>query len=287
MSAAKLVGLALNMSIWLMVFGIALNAGAWRVRTIFRNPALLLRSLVAMYVVMPLFAVWVALNFELNRAVLTALILLALSPVPPVLPSKQLKAGGSMNYVIGLLIVAALAAILVVPAGVDVIGRAFGYELNVPFAVTARVVGTSVLLPVVAGLAVARWAPPFAEKAAGPVAAVSTVLLLVCLALIVVSKWSALAAQANNFTVVAIVLFIAVGLVTGHLLGGPEPDNRTSLALATATRHPGVAVAVLNVIAPTAEDVAPVVLLYLLVGMIASLPYLKWRARGRGPPKTG
>jgi BASS family bile acid:Na+ symporter len=143
------------------------------------------------------------------------------------------------------------------------------------------------LLPVVAGLAVARWAPPFAEKAAGPVAAVSTVLLLVCLALIVVSKWSALAAQANNFTVVAIVLFIAVGLVTGHLLGGPEPDNRTSLALATATRHPGVAVAVLNVIAPTAEDVAPVVLLYLLVGMIASLPYLKWRARGRGPPKTG
>ncbi len=287
MSAAKLVGLALNMSIWLMVFGIALNAGAWRVRTIFRNPALLLRSLVAMYVVMPLFAVWVALNFELNRAVLTALILLALSPVPPALPSKQLKAGGSMNYVIGLLIVAALAAILVVPAGVDVIGRAFGYELNVPFAVTARVVGTSVLLPVVAGLAVARWAPPFAEKAAGPVAAVSTVLLLVCLALIVVSKWSALAAQANNFTVVAIVLFIAVGLVTGHLLGGPEPDNRTSLALATATRHPGVAVAVLNVIAPTAEDVAPVVLLYLLVGMIASLPYLKWRARGRGPPKTG
>lgn len=281
MSAAKLVGLALNLSIWLMVFGIALNAGAWRVRMIFREPALLLRSLVAMYVVMPFFAVWVALNFDLNRAVLTALILLALSPVPPVLPSKQLKAGGSMNFVIGLLVVAALAAIAVVPAGVDVVGRVFGYELNVPFAVTARVVGTSVLLPVIAGLAVARWAPAFAEKVAGPVATVSTVLLLVCLILIVVSKWSALAAQANNFTIVAIVLFIAVGLVAGHLLGGPEPDNRTSLALATATRHPGVAIAVLNVIAPTAEDVAPVVLLYLLVGMVASLPYLKWRTRDR------
>jgi len=281
-SAAKLIGLAVNLSIWLMVFGIALNAGAWRIRMIFRDPALLLRSLVAMYVVMPIFALWVALNFELNRAVLTALILLALSPVPPVLPSKQLKAGGGMNYVIGLLVVAALAAIVVVPAGVAAIGRAFGYDLEVPFGVTARVVGTSVLLPVVAGLVVARTAPAIAERIAGPVAAVSSVLLLVLLVPIVVTKWNTLAALAGNFTIVAILLFIAVGLAAGHLLGGPEPDNRTALALATATRHPGVAIAVLHVIAPAAEDVAPVVLLYLLVGMVASLPYLKWRTRSRG-----
>jgi BASS family bile acid:Na+ symporter len=287
MSVAKLVGLGINLSIWLMVFAVALSAGAWRARTIFREPALLLRSLVAMYVVMPFFAVWVALNFSLNRAVVTALILLALSPVPPLLPSKQIKAGGNTHYVVGLLVVAALAAILVVPAGVAAIGRVFGYDLEVPFAVTARVVGISVILPLILGLVVARTWPAFAEKFGGPIATVSSVLLLVLFLPVVVMKWSSLAEQTGNFTIVAILLFIAVGLVAGHLLGGPEPDNRTALALATATRHPGVAIAVLHVIAPAAEDVAPVVLLYLLVGIVASVPYIKWRTRGRGAIKTG
>ena len=281
MNAAKLVGVGINLSMWLIVFGVALNAGDWRARMIFREPALLVRSLVSMYVVMPLFAVWIALNFDLNRAVLTALLLLALSPVPPVLPSKQIKAGGSMNYVVGLLIVAALAAIVVVPTGVAAIGRVFGYDLEVPFAVTARVAGTSVLLPLIVGLVAARAAPNFAERIARPVSVVASVLLLVLFVPVVVMKWSVLAAQMGNYTVVAILLFIAVGLVAGHLLGGPNPDNRTALALATATRHPGVALAVLHVISPEAEDVAPVVVLYLLVGMVAAVPYVKWRTRAQ------
>jgi BASS family bile acid:Na+ symporter len=287
MNAAKLVGIGLNLSMWLMVFSVALNAGDWRVQNLFREPALLLRSFVAMYVVMPLFAVWVALNFDLNRALLTALILLALSPVPPVLPSKQIKAGGSMNYVVGLLVIASLSSILVVPAGVAAVGRLFGQDLELPFAVTARVVGTSVLLPVVAGLVVARAMPAFAQRIAGPISAVAGVLLLVLFVPIVVMKWGVIAAQASNYTIVAILLFLAVGLLAGHLLGGPDPDNRTALALATATRHPGVALAVLHAVAPTAEEVAPVVLLYLVVSIIASIPYVKWRTRTRGPAKAG
>jgi BASS family bile acid:Na+ symporter len=285
MNATQLVGFGMNLSMWLMVFSVALNAGDWRARLLFREPALLLRSLVAMYVVMPLFAAWVALNFELDRALLVALILLALSPVPPLLPSKQIKAGGSTNFVIGLLVVAALAAIAVVPGGVAAAGRLFGQDLQVPMPVTARVVGTSVLLPVIAGLVVARIAPALAGRIAGPIAAVSGVLLLLLFIPVVAMKWSVLQAQLGNYTVGAILLFIGVGLVAGHLLGGPDPENRTALALATATRHPGVAVAVLRVLSPEAEDVVPVVLLYLLVGMVASLPYIKWRTRKPGAVK--
>jgi BASS family bile acid:Na+ symporter len=268
---------------WVMVFSLALNAGAVRPRDAFRHPALILRSLVAMYVVMPIVAVAIALNFALDRALLTALILLALSPVPPVLPSKQLKAGGSMNYVLGLLVAAALAAIAVVPAGIALIGRVFGQELDVPLAVTSRVVGVSVLLPVVAGLVVARAAPARAAQLAGPLATGSSTLLLVLFLPIIFMKWRMLIAQSGDFTILAILLFIAVGLLAGHLLGGPDEDNRAALALATATRHPGVAIAVLNAIAPAAEDVAPMIFLYLVVGMAASAPYIKWRSRVRRP----
>lgn len=279
MNAAKLIGIGIDLSMALMVFSVALSAGSERLRGAFRSPGLLARSLVAMFVVMPVVAVLIARNFDLNRELLVALILIALSPVPPVLPSKQIKAGGGTNFVLGLLVTAALAAIAIVPAGVALIGRVFGRELDVPYDVVGRTVGMSVLLPVLAGLVVARAAPAFAARAAGPLSKFAGILLLACFLPALWASWSTIAAQMTNFTVVAIVAFMLIGLAAGHVLGGPDPGDRTALALATATRHPGVAIAVLHAIEPDSTDVTLVILLYLLVGMVATIPYVRWRTR--------
>jgi bile acid:Na+ symporter, BASS family len=287
MTAAKLIGLGINLSMALMVFGVALTAGAGRLRQAFGDPALLLRSFVAMFLAMPFIAFAIALNFELDRALLIALMLLALSPVPPVLPGKQLKAGGNAGFVLGLLVSSALAAIVVVPAGIELMGRAFGKDLDIPLAVTARVVGFSVLLPVLSGLVLAHLAPALAGRIAGPVSTASSILLLVLFVPVLLAAWNTVMAHAGNFTIVAILVFIAVGLLVGHLLGGPDRDNRTALALATATRHPGVAIAVMHAVAPEDTAVKPVVFLYLLVGIVASIPYVKWRQRVGGAPKAG
>jgi len=70
-----------------------------------------------------------------------------------------------------------------------------------------------------------------------------------------------------------------VGLVVGHLLGGPDPNNRTILALATATRHPGVALVIAAGNFPGQKLVLPALLLYLIVCSLASAPYVMWRRR--------
>jgi BASS family bile acid:Na+ symporter len=287
MTAAKLIGLGINLSMALMVFSVALSAPGERWRDILARPGLLARSLIAMFVVMPVVAVLLAKNFELNRALLVALLLLALSPVPPILPNKQLKAGGGASFVLGLLIVAALASIVIAPVGADLIARLFGRELDVPFAPIARVVGISVLLPVLLGLVVARVAPAFGAKAAGPLSKFAAVLLLVSFLPALWAAWDGIAAQMTNFTVLAIAIFVAIGLLTGHLLGGPDDEDRTALALATATRHPGVAIAVLHAIGPVDPGVVPVVVLYLLVGMVAAAPYVAWRKRAHAAAKSG
>lgn len=287
MTAAKLIGLGINLSMALMVFSVALSAAGERWRDILARPGLLARSLIAMFVVMPVVAVLLAKNFELNRALLVALLLLALSPVPPILPNKQLKAGGGASFVLGLLVVAALASIVIAPVGADLIARLFGRELDVPFAPIARVVGISVLLPVLLGLVVARVAPAFGAKAAGPLSKFAAVLLLVSFLPALWAAWDGIAAQMTNFTVLAIAIFVAIGLLTGHLLGGPDDEDRTALALATATRHPGVAIAVLHAIGPVDPGVVPVVVLYLLVGMVAAAPYVAWRKRAHAAAKSG
>jgi bile acid:Na+ symporter, BASS family len=284
MTGAKLIGLGVNLSMALMVFSIALSAGAGGTRLALSDKGLLLRSFVAMYVVMPLFAVFVALNFELNHAVLVALLLLALSPVPPVLPGKQLKAGGTPAFVLGLFVVAAAAAIFVVPAGVTLIGRIFGRDLMVPWGLTTRVVAISVIVPVAAGLLFARVAPSFAAKSARPVGIVAAALLAVSVLPVLWVARHALAAQVGNFTILAIVLFVAAGVMVGHLLGGPVGDNRTALALANSTRHPGVALGVLHAIEPNNRETAAVILLYLIVAVIATAPYVMWRKRVHAVP---
>lgn len=283
MNPAKLVALGISLSIALMVFGIALKAGAGGARLSISDRALYLRSLAAMYLVMPTLAILIALYAELERPLLIALMLLALSPVPPVLPGKQMKAGGGADFVLGLFVVSAIVAMLAVPAGIEVIGRVFDRELDVPFAVTARVVATSVLLPAIAGLALARAAPAFSTRMADPLSKASSLLLVALLMPVVIMGWDRMVVHVGNYTILVIVLFVAAGLLTGHLLGGPRTEDRTALALATATRHPGVAIAVLHAAAPEARDVAPVVVLYLLVAAITSVPYLKWRQRAQRP----
>ncbi len=281
MNAAQLIGLAINVSLVLMVFGLVLASGTLHAGALLRQPALAARSFLAMFVVMPLVAVLIARNFDLNRELLVTLLLVALSPVPPILPSKQLKTGGDPDYVFGLLVLTALGSILVIPGGVALIGRLFGRELDVPYAVAAKVAAISLLLPVVVGLLVARFAPELARKLAKPASLAGLVLLVAASVPLLWKIWGLMTGAMNNFTLLAMVAFVMVGLAAGHVFGGPDASNRTALALATATRHPGVAIAILHAVDPANRTVAPVVLLYLLVATAASAPYVAWRKRGQ------
>jgi hypothetical protein len=70
-----------------------------------------------------------------------------------------------------------------------------------------------------------------------------------------------------------------IGLITGHLLGGPDSEDRTVLALATAARHPGVAMAIASANFPEQKLAPAAILLYLLLSALLSIPYVMWRRR--------
>jgi BASS family bile acid:Na+ symporter len=59
-------------------------------------------------------------------------------------------------------------------------------------------------------------------------------------------------------------------LVAGTLLGGPELNHRIVLALSTASRHPGVAMAIVSANIPNQKLALPAILLYLTVSTIVS-----------------
>src|SRR5215467_7090724 len=103
MTLEELFGLAVKVSIFLIVFKLGTAANAQSIFFLFERPSLLLRSLLSMSFIMPACAVALAATFELKTAVKWALVTLAISPVPPFLPTKQINAGGCAPYATSLL----------------------------------------------------------------------------------------------------------------------------------------------------------------------------------------
>jgi BASS family bile acid:Na+ symporter len=64
----------------------------------------------------------------------------------------------------------------------------------------------------------------------------------------------------------------------GHFLGGPSAQDRTVLAIATSSRHPGLALAIARANYPEqATLVAGAVVIYLVFRLVLAIPYYRWR----------
>ncbi len=279
MTAQSLILLALKASIVLSVFAIGLVSRVDDTLFLLRRPKLLLRSVVAINVVMPIVAAATAWIFDLPEAVEMSLVALAVSPVPPVLPKKQVKAHGEPSYAIGLLVGAALVAILFVPVAVELVGLVFQLPVQMSPWPVAKLVFATALAPLLAGVIVRRLMPALAAQFARPVGHIANIVLVLCFLAVLVTALPAIADLFGSGAFWAVAAFVAIGLAVGHGLGGPDPQNRTVLALATATRHPGVAMAITSANFPGYREVLPAFLLYLLVGAVLAIPYVMWRKR--------
>src|SRR5882672_1126475 len=170
----QLVMLAFQVSIFCTVFGLGLRAAPVDLLYLLQRPGLLLRSLLAVLVIMPVLAVVLAMMFDFRPVAEIALIALAISPVPPLLPKKEAKAGGRQSYGLALMVTLALLAIVTVPLSVEILQRVFGRPLGAAPGAIARVVLMMALLPLVAGMVVRAMRPALAERVEGIVTPVAS-----------------------------------------------------------------------------------------------------------------
>ena len=287
MDLKDLVMLAFRVSILSTVFGFGLRATSSDLLYLGRRPGLLLRSVIAVFVIMPIVAVVLARVFDFRRTVEIALVAIAVSPVPPLLPLKKAKAGGQTSYALGLVAILALLSIVVVPLSVEVLGRVFGRSFAMAPSAVARIVLMSVLLPLCAGMAVRARLPVVADRIEKPVDVVTRVLLPLAVLALVAGSWSAIWAAVGDGAAVPIAAFVAIGLLVGHLMAGPDPHQSVVLALSSAMRHPAIALSIASANFPD-ERFGGTILLCLIIDAIVGIPYLAWHRRqtvmGAGAP---
>src|SRR5262245_12873109 len=227
MTPMQLVQAAIPASMALIVLSLGLRCSLREATFLARSPGLFVRSLLSMGVLFPLCAVLLVEATELSFPVKVGLIAFAISPVPPILPNKEIKVGGEGEYVYGLLVAASVLAIVLIPLMLLPIGAIFQRELDVGMTVIARTVAISILAPLAVGMLVRHFWPQPAVRLSRWLNIVGNLALVLACIPVLVFGWQLFASLMGDGTLLVCILLTLLGLAIGHWLGGPKEEDRS------------------------------------------------------------
>ena len=240
-------------------------------------PGLLLRSLLAVIVLVPIAALLVILLLVPSPAVAVGLAILAACPAAPQMIVSIPKAGGGLAYVASLHLALGALSLVTTPVTLALLAAALNFEASVRPYVIAEQVGTSLFLPLLLGMLFLVGFQRAAEKIRRPVALIGQAISFLTIALILLMRYHfLLQMDLRSYSAMAAMVIIALGI--GHFLAPHQPEERTTLALESAARHPGLAFIIAALNFPL-EKALPVFIPYLVVFAVISLLYVQWRKR--------
>ena len=265
--------LLVKISVGALILTTGMGARISDIAYLWCRPQLLLRSLLAMYVLVPLAALLIAKIVPLDSNIKAALLVLAVSSGAPLLPRK-LQQFGSNAYTFSLLITSSLLAIIVVPAWISFLYRYFDVSVEFSTVDVIVVIAKAFLLPLAIGMLLGALWTAANEHIAHKLWALAGIVFIVASLALLVLNWHLLL-EVHGPGIAALVILMIIAAAIGHVLGGPDPDNRTALAIACCTRHLGLAV----IVASTFRGPRALVLLaaYIFCSSLVSIPYLYWR----------
>jgi BASS family bile acid:Na+ symporter len=267
----QLVGLLAQVATGLVAVAIGLGTSQSSARRLWRDRSLLLRSLLATLVVVPLATVALSHLLPLGQEVRGGLLAMVVAIGPVAAIGRARSRDGDASYALALSELLLVVSILYVPLAVLLVRVLWQRDIYLGVGPVALAVLSRQLAPLALGLLLARYAPRLTARLVGPVALAGNLLLGALAALVVVvgaRRLVALGAPA----LLAIVLVALVAVTVGHLLGGPAPESRRVLATFSALRFPALALLLARA-APGGQRLIPVILAYFLASLLALAAY--------------
>jgi len=232
-----------------------------------RDTRLVVLSLLANFVLMPLGALALASVLGLDPPLGVGLLLLGLAAGAPFLPKLAQLAKGHLAFAVG-----AMVLLMVVTVGyLPLVLPLFLPGVSVDPVTIARSLFLLMLLPLALALAVRARFPVMAARSKSVLDRVSTLSLILLTLLIVVANVSNVLSIFGTRGILAGLLFIAIGFGTGWFLGGPDVENRRVLALGTAQRNIAAALVVAGQSFSDPKVVVMVVVV-AIVGLLVLMP---------------
>jgi len=266
-----------------LILAIGMRSTVDELTYLWRRPRLLTRSMLAMYVFVPLVAVALARLLPIPPGLKVALVVIAISAGAPLVPRKLMPLSND-GYVFSVIATSSLLAIVTVPLWLMALSGLSGVTPQITPADVARLLGKAFVLPLAIGMGIRALAPAAAERLSDLLLKVAGALLGLGGLVLLVLGWPLLR-EAGWISILVLGLLTGAALAIGHLLGGPDPQDRTALAIACSTRHLGIAVLVAASV--PGQRTGVLVMAYLVASFLASIPYAQWRRRYHRAARAG
>ena len=237
---AKAVPVALLVFVVSSMLAVGLSLTVGQIVAPLRNARLVILSLVANFVLMPLAALLIARALRLDQPLAVALLLLGGAAGAPFLPKLAGVAKGNLAFAVGLMVLLMVLTVGYMPLVMPLVLEG----VSVDPTQIARSLVMLMLLPLVIGLAVRARYTVAAGRAAPVLSKVSTLSLAIMVVLMLVTNIRNIIGLFGTRGVLATVVFLLVGFGLGWILGGPARDTRSVLAMGTAQRNIAAALVV-------------------------------------------
>jgi BASS family bile acid:Na+ symporter len=259
---------ALGIAIPLASFTTGVRAASIDPLWLFRRGSLLARSLLAIFVFVPLATVFFLTVVKAPQAVTAGLIvsILAVGIGPPAAMKRTSATDANVAYEVELNIVVQVLAIIFVPLAIAALGSLYHFAPRLESKRVAFIVLERVVVPVVIGVLAARFVPRLAKPLARIAAPLIQLLLLAVIVLALVFMWKSLLGIGGQAWLLAAAVAL-LALAIGHLTGGADPGERSVLASFSVMRFPALALLIASIL-PRGRQLLPIVLAYTLCALV-------------------
>jgi bile acid:Na+ symporter, BASS family len=222
----------------MLAMGSGLTLG--QIREPLRNLRLVVLTLLANFVVMPLVAAALVKGLRIQEQLGYGLVLLGCTAGAPLLPKLTQFAKGNLAFAVG-----AMVLLMVITVGyLPIVLPLLLPGVNVDPWKIARSLIMLMLLPLAAAMALKAYYGGVAARVKPALDWISNVGLYLMLLLITAANFHKVVEVFGDRVILAGLLFIAVGFGIGWVFGGPGNDTRRVLALGTAQRNISAALVV-------------------------------------------
>jgi bile acid:Na+ symporter, BASS family len=232
-----------------------------------RSARLVVLSLFANFVLMPLVAFALAKVLWLDEPFAVGLLLLGCAAGAPFLPKLAQLAKGNLAFAVGAMVLLMAVTVVYLPIVLPLMLP--GVTID-PWKI-ARSLVLLMLLPLAAGLALKAGYEDWGGRVKPVLDSICNASLAVQVVLITATNIEKVLQVFGTRAILAGLLFIAIGFGFGWVLGGPGADTRRVMALGTGQRN--IAAALL-VASQSFDDPKVVVMVIVVatVGLIILMP---------------
>ena len=249
------------------MISMGLNLTLHQILELPRNVKLVILSLVANFVLVPLFVYGMVAIIPVPEGVKIGLILLSLAAGAPFLPKLAEIARSDTAFSIGLMLMLMVVTIFYLPLLLPVVLA--GAKVS-SWAIAKSLI-LLMLIPLLAAIFFRAKAEAAAKRLLPFFAKVSNIALIVLVVTLIILHTRSLINMVG-LSLIAIILLIIVAMLIGYGLGGADRDKRIVLSLGTGQRNISAAILVASQNFKDPDIILTMVALAIF-GLIIMLPF--------------